>query len=98
MTEQLNSNALSTLAGVRLKQAGDVQDQGNATVTGNGRSGHAGRALQHLTEGLNNDLFLTHQLIDHKADILTADRDHNHMTGDHFLMVERHILDHPTSR
>src|SRR5690606_41907724 len=59
---------------VALEQAGNIQNQRDAPVTSDGRSRHAGRAMEHTPQRLDDHFFLPHQLVDHKTDPLGTNR------------------------
>src|SRR5450830_858287 len=69
----------NTPCGVTLEHARHVENQGNATVTGNGGARHARGPLQHLAQRFDDHFFLADQLIDDKADPLGAHRKDHHM-------------------
>src|SRR5690606_1727455 len=64
----------NTPGGVTLEHARYIENQGDATVTGNGGARHAWRTLQHLAQRLDYHFFLTYQLIDDKTDSLSTHR------------------------
>src|SRR3990167_4668392 len=65
---------------VALEHARHVENQGDASIAGDGRARHAGRALEHLAQWLDHHFLLTDQLIDDETDALAADRENHHMT------------------
>src|SRR3989338_10066404 len=59
---------------VALEHARHIENQGDASIAGDGGAGHARRALQHLAQGLDHHLFLTDPLVDHRSAALGGRR------------------------
>src|SRR5690606_33834236 len=69
---------------IPCQQAGNIQNQGDSAVTGNGGASHARRTMQHGSQGLDHHLFLPDQLIYDQPHFLVANRNDHHM-GQAFL-------------
>src|SRR5690606_5532549 len=80
---------------ISRQQTGNIQNQGNPTVTGNGGARHPRRTMQHGPQWFNHHLFLPNQLIHNQHHLFVTDRNDHDMSKAFLPFLPGRPLDQP---